>query len=254
MNPPGILTRLFRKGFLLRSAPKDKVAALQRATGIQFSNPDILRQALTHRSYLHENSGKSADANGRMEFLGDSVLGLVANEFLYRRYPLAEEGELTKMKSLLVSKAVLARRGRAMRLGQFLFLSEAEEESGGRERTSIIADSFEAVIGAIYLDRGLDEAGRFIHEQLLRHASKIIQDSKHRNYKSILQEYVQGEFRVHPHYRLLSEHGPEHEKLFTIEVSVKKKALGSGTGKNKKEAEQSAARDALSKLELLGKQ
>ncbi len=253
MNPPGILARFFKKGLLLRSAPKDRVAELQRTIGIQFNNPEILRQALTHRSYLHENSEGEGESNGRMEFLGDSVLGLVANEFLYGRYPLAEEGELTKMKSLLVSKAILARRGRAMRLGHFLFLSESEVESGGRERTSIVADSFEAVIGAIYLDQGLEVASRFIHEYLLGDANKIIHDSKHRNYKSIFQEYVQGEFRVHPQYKVLSEDGPEHEKLFTVEVSVRKKVMGRGTGKNKKEAEQSAAREALAKLELLQK-
>ncbi|KPJ61510.1 MAG: hypothetical protein AMJ46_01790 [Latescibacteria bacterium DG_63] len=236
-----------------RPAPKDKVTELQRAIGIQFSNPEILRQALTHRSYLHENSEGESESNGRMEFLGDSVLGLVVNEFLYSRYPLAEEGELTKMKSLLVSKAVLARRGRAMRLGQFLFLSEAEIESGGRESTSIVADSFEAVIGGIFLDQGLDVASKFIHEHLLRDANKTIQDSEHTNYKSIFQEYVQGEYRVHPQYRVLSEEGPEHEKLFTVEVSIKKKVFGRGSGKNKKEAEQYAAREALAKLELLNK-
>lgn len=253
MSPPGIFTRFLRKGLLLRSTPKDKVAELQRALGIRFDNTEILRQALTHRSYLHENSEAAGESNGRTEFLGDSVLGLVVNEHLYGRYPLADEGELTKMKSLLVSKAILARRGRAMRLGRFLFLSEAEVESGGRERTSIVADSFEAIIGAIFLDQGLGVAKKFIHDRLLCDGTKIIHDSKHRNYKSIFQEYVQGEYRVHPHYRVLSEAGPEHEKLFTVEVSVKKNVLGSGTGKNKKEAEQAAAREALTKLELLHK-
>ncbi|UCF77750.1 MAG: ribonuclease III [Candidatus Eiseniibacteriota bacterium] len=253
MSPRGILARFFKKGLLLRPVPKDRVAELQRLMGIGFENPEILRQALTHRSYVHENPTRGTESNGRMEFLGDSVLGLVANQFLYARFPLAEEGELTKMKSLLVSKAVLARSGRAMRLGQFLFLSEAEVESGGRERTSIIADSFEAIIGAIFLDQGLGAAGKFINEHLLRDANKIIRDSKHRNYKSILQEYVQGEHRVHPRYRVLSEEGPEHEKLFTVEVTVQKRVLGRGTGKNKKEAEQAAAREALTRMELLNK-
>jgi ribonuclease-3 len=184
-----------------------------------------------------------------MELLGDSVLGLVVNEYLYRTFPDAEEGELTKMKSLLVSKAVLARRGRAMQLGKYLILGEGEVEAGGRDRTSIVADGFESVIGAIYLDQGIDGAKHFIHDQLICEAKKILSDSKHVNYKSELQEYIQGELRVHPDYRVLTESGPEHEKLFTVEVTVNRKILGRGSGKSKKEAEQAAARQALSKLD-----
>jgi ribonuclease-3 len=250
MNPLSDPLRLLKRVFSSPARSEDTVEELQQRIGIRFSNPGLLRQALTHKSYVHDNSGRGGESNGRMEFLGDSILGLVVNEFLYQQFPLAEEGELTKMKSLLVSKAVLARRARAMHIGRFLFLADAEVESGGRERTSIVADSLEALIGAIYLDRGLDVAKKFLHENLLRDAGKIIRDSKHTNYKSILQEYIQGEYRVHPAYRVLSEQGPEHEKLFTIEVSVNRKVLGRGIGKNKKEAEQAAARQAVVKLEL----
>ena len=250
MNPLSYPLRLLTRVFSSPVKSEDTVEKLQQRLGIRFSNPALLRQALTHKSYVHENSGKSEESNGRMEFLGDSVLGLVVNEFLYQQFPLSEEGELTKMKSLLVSKAVLARRARAMRIGHFLFLADAEVESGGRERTSIIADGLEALIGALYLDKGLDVVRKFLNENLLLDAGKIIRDSKHTNYKSILQEYIQGEYRIHPGYRVLSEQGPEHEKFFTVEVSVNRRVLGRGTGKNKKEAEQAAAREAVAKLEL----
>ena len=250
MNPLSSPLRLLKRAFSSTPRSENTVEELQQSMGIRFSNLDLLRQALTHKSYLHENSGEGGESNGRMEFLGDSVLGLVVNEFFYQQFPLAEEGELTKMKSLLVSKAVLARRARAMHIGRFLFLAEAEVETGGRERTSLLADGLEALIGAIYLDRGLDAAKKFLYEHLLCDAGKIIRDSKHTNYKSILQEYIQGEYRIHPDYRVLSEKGPEHEKLFTVEVSVHRKVLGKGTGKNKKEAEQAAARQAVAKLEL----
>jgi len=242
--------RFLKKTFLPSSEPGDAVEELQRRLGVKFNNPELLRQALTHKSYIHEKSGKGEDSNGRMEFLGDSVLGLVVNEFLYQQFPSAEEGELTKMKSLLVSKAVLARRARAMHIGHYLFLAEAEIECGGRERTSIVADGLEAVIGAVYLDKGPVVARKFLYDNLLCDAGKIIRDSKHTNYKSILQEYVQGEYRIHPSYRVLSEQGPEHEKFFTVEVAVNRRVLGRGTGKNKKEAEQAAAREALATLEL----
>ncbi|MCX5800396.1 MAG: ribonuclease III [Candidatus Eisenbacteria bacterium] len=253
MNPLSNPLRLLREVFSSHSRSKGTVEALQQKLGIRFNKPALLRQALTHKSYLHENSGKGEGSNGRMEFLGDSVLGLVVNEFLYQQFPLAEEGELTKMKSLLVSKAVLARRARAMHIGHFLFLADAEVESGGRERTSIVADSLEALIGAIYLDKGPDVVKKFLHENLLCDAEKIVGDSKHTNYKSILQEYIQGEFRIHPVYRVLCEKGPEHEKLFTVEVSANRRVLGRGSGKNKKEAEQAAAREAVAELELLTK-
>ncbi|MFH0777113.1 MAG: putative dsRNA-binding protein, partial [Candidatus Eisenbacteria bacterium] len=129
-----------------------------------------------------------------------------------------------------------------------------ETETGGRDRTSTVADTFEAVIGAVYIDQGIEAARRFIGEQLLVDARRIVRDSTHTNYKSILQEHIQGEHRVHPHYRVLSESGPEHEKLFTVQVSVRGRILGTGKGKSKKEAEQAAARHALDKLELLPKE
>lgn len=248
----GVLNKFFKKE---PSAPTEldgAVRSFQHKTGVRFNDAGLLRVALTHGSYVHEHPDTGLESMGRMELLGDSVLGLVVNEYLYKEFPGEEEGELTKMKSLLVSKAVLARRGRSMRLGHFLLLGEGEVDAGGRDRTSIVADGFESVIGAIYLDQGLEGARRFIDDTLLREASRILADSKHINYKSLLQEQIQGEMRVHPEYRVLSETGPEHEKQFTVEVAVKRKVFGRGTGKSKKEAEQAAARQALAELENRG--
>jgi ribonuclease III len=225
------------------------IAAFERKVGMRFHDRAILEQALTHRSFLGSNGGDPSRSNERLEFLGDAVLELVVIEHLYGDYPIDREGELTKKKSLLVSKGVLALRAEKMGLGSFILLSESERDSGGRERASILADAFEAVVGAIYLDRGIGEARRFIREQLLRTASSILEDRAHLNYKSLLQEYVQAKHKTHPRYRVVTEVGPDHMKLFTVEVSVRGMLLGKGQGRNKKEAEQNAAGDALGKLQ-----
>jgi ribonuclease-3 len=173
------------------------------------------------------------------------VLGLVTSEFLYRLYPNEHEGHLTKIKSLLVSKAILSRRALAMGLGRFVLMSHSEVESGGRQRLSILADAFEAVLGAIYLDQGFEAAREFIDRWLLRDSSAITSDERHVNYKSHLQEYVQSTYHTHPVYRIRSEYGPDHSKHFNVDVMVGRRVLGSGKGRNKKEAEQAAARGAL---------
>jgi ribonuclease-3 len=215
---------------------------------LPFRDLDLLALALTHRSYVHSSPNAPRESNERLEFLGDSVLGLVVTEHLYRLYPDEHEGQLTKTKSLLVSKAILSRRALAMGLGRFVLMSHSEVESGGRQRLSILADAFEAVIGAIYLDLGYDAARQFIERWLLREVGAIMSDKRHTNYKSQLQEYVQSTWRTHPIYHIRSEMGPDHSKMFMVEVLVGRRALGHGKGSNKKEAEQAAARDALEKV------
>jgi ribonuclease-3 len=223
------------------------LADFQREYGIRFTSEAQLKLALTHRSYLHVTGQR--DSNERLEFLGDSVLGLVTSEHLYRAHPGEHEGQLTKTKSLLVSKAILSRRALAMGLGRFVLMSHSEMESGGRQRLSILADAFEAVIGAIYLDQGFEAARSFIERWLLRDTRAIVADKRHTNYKSHLQEYVQSTYRTHPVYRIRSEVGPDHSKQFMVEVIVGRRTLGEGKGRNKKEAEQAAARDALERVE-----
>ncbi|HET7224443.1 MAG TPA: ribonuclease III, partial [Candidatus Eisenbacteria bacterium] len=221
------------------------LAEFQKHFGITFHDPELLKLALTHRSYLSVTGQGPRESNERLEFLGDSVLGLVTSEFLYRSHPNEHEGQLTKTKSLLVSKAILSRRALAMGLGRFVLMSHSEVESGGRQRLSILADAFESVLGAVYLDQGFEPARQFVEHHLLRDTREITQDKRHTNYKSHLQEYVQSTWRTHPVYRIRSEIGPDHSKHFLVEVLVGKRVLGEGRGRNKKEAEQAAARDAL---------
>jgi ribonuclease-3 len=179
------------------------------------------------------------------------VLELVVNEYLFGRYPGQQEGELTKMKSLLVSRTVLADQAKRLSLGRFLFLSDAERDSGGSFRASILADGFEAVIGAIYLDGGLGQARRFVEEQLLVDVDYILGSRSHVNYKSVLQESVQERLKTYPRYRIASETGPDHRKVFTVEVAVRGEQVGLGKGTNKKRAEQAAAQNALERVGLL---
>lgn len=233
------------------SDSEDPVERCQKALAIRFQDPSRLRQALTHRSFLGESGGAAMHSNERMEFLGDSVLELVVNDFLYRRFPEDREGDLTKKRSLLVSRGVLARKASVLELGRFVLLSDAERESGGRLRASILADAFEAIIGAVYLDQGLEAARSFIRSALLDDADETLSDLAHFNFKSLLQEYVQSTSRTQPRYRVRSEEGPDHEKTFVVAVVVRGETLGTGTGKNKKEAEQNAAKDALTRLDQL---
>jgi ribonuclease-3 len=227
--------------------------AFQQRINLRFQDQGLLRQALTHRSFLGSNGGDPKLSNERIEFLGDAVLELAVIEFLYRTYPEDREGSLTKKKGLLVSRDVLAQCAERMGLGASILLSEAEGESGGRSRASILSDTFESVIGAIYLDQGLPEARIFVRHYLLQYADSILQDQSLSNHKSFLQEHVQARYKTHPRYRVVTESGPDHMKLFTVEVSVRGTLLGRGQGHNKKEAEQMAARDAISKLSVLDK-
>jgi ribonuclease-3 len=188
-----------------------------------------------------------------LEFLGDAVLELIVIEYLYTHYRDELEGDLTQKKSLLVSRSVLAERAERMGLGRYILMSEAERESGGATRSSILADTFEAILGAIYLDQGLEAARRFVHSRLLANAEHLLRDRDLRNYKSELQELIQSRFKIPPRYRVVKETGPEHRKVFTVQVELRGQVLGRGTGHNKKEAEQSAARDALERgLDTLG--
>jgi ribonuclease III len=226
--------------------------AFQKTIAISFNQPQLLQRALTHRSFLGGESVNLPASNERLEFLGDAVLELIVIDHLFRQYPDEREGELTQMKSLLVSKTVLADCAEAMNLGNFILLSQAERESGGGERQSILADTFEAILGALYLDGGISSAKEFVHRWLLEQSNKILQDTEKQNFKSILQERVQAQLRVHPRYRVISEKGPDHHKQFAIQVVVKGQVLGTGRGRNKKEAEQRAAREALDSEKLSG--
>jgi ribonuclease-3 len=228
-----------------------KYRELERKLGYRFSRPELLERALTHRSYVHSPENEGLRANERLEFLGDSVLGMVTSRFLFERFPDKSEGDLTKLKSTLVSEVNLSRTAKSISLGSFLNLSEEEERSGGRERNSIVSDAYEAVIGAVFLDGGLAPAQRMIQNQILKRFSEITSDQTLHNYKGELLEYMQALSMGLPRYEVLEEKGPDHQKRFTIAVSVKGKRIGQGVGNNKKEAEQKAARMALENIDLI---
>jgi len=224
---------------------------LKETLGYDFRNTELFVQALKHRSYLPIHNEKRLKSNERLELLGDAVLGLVVVEYLFHKYPNKEEGELTNMKSLFVSRKILAKIARALRLGQFLLLSDSEEKAGGRNRASINSDAIEAIIGAIYLDGGLAMAKEFIHNKMLSSFEEIISDEHHTNFKSMLLEYAQSQNLGSPIYSVRTVEGPDHEKVFTIDVRIQDEVLGFGTANSKKRAEQLAAQEALKNLYIL---
>lgn len=222
------------------SGKRDPLGEVETIIDYKFENRDLLKKALTHRSW--ENAGL---ANERLEFLGDAVLGLVVSEFLFGVFPNLNEGDLTKMKSSLVNESALTRVFSRFGLADYLYLSSEEEKSGGREKPSITADAMEAILGAIYLDGGLEKVSKVIDQLLLSDYENLINDESIYNYKGELLELVQIEGRGVPRYEVIEEIGPDHEKTFVVSVSVESEKIGTGKGTTKKEAEQKAAKMAL---------
>ncbi|MCE5315574.1 MAG: ribonuclease III [Armatimonadota bacterium] len=217
-----------------------------RKLQLDISDYALLGQALTHRSYIGESS--EAMSNERLEFLGDSVLGIIVAEYLYTQFPDRPEGELAKAKAVAVSEPILAESAKAMGLHQMILMSSGEEASGGRKRLSIMADTFEALVAVIYLDSGLESARLFI----LRALESILQDIERkehiRDYKTLLQEHTQGIHKKAPDYVVIDERGADHDKTFTVEAKLDGRLLGRGVGKSKKQAEQAAALQALKEV------
>jgi ribonuclease III len=223
-------------------------AAVETMLSYRFRDPHLLGQALVHRSHLHAYGDERIEANERLEFLGDAVLGLVTNAYLYLEYTDLEEGDLTRLKSKLVCGASLARVAQRLELGDHILMSRGEAATGGRDRDSILADAVEAIIGAVYLDGGLEAAQGVVERWLFDHADEILEHRALANDKSRLQEIVQARHRVPPRYRVLETTGPDHERIFTVEVLFGDRVLGIGRGANKKSAEQQAAGCALQRL------
>jgi ribonuclease-3 len=219
--------------------------------GHQIHSPHLFVEALLHRSYLQYQDLRNKKSNERLEFLGDSILNLIVGEYLYSRYPEAEEGELTKLRSRLVSRKALAVYARQLKLEEFMFLSSSAAQSLEKGSDSMLADAYEAVIAAIYLDAGFEAARKFVERQVLAAITSGILDTADQNYKSLLLEYAQAHGLGIPRYVILKEEGPDHDRTFTVEVMVSDKPCGIGTGKNKKEAEQSAAMMALERVHNL---
>ncbi len=224
-------------------SPVRGIDAFQKKIGYKFKNIALLQRALTHSSFANENRADKIYDNERLEFLGDSVLGMVTALYLFKKYPDEPEGELTKMRASLVCAGALCARAKSINLGAHLRLGHGEESGGGRERESILADAFEAVIGAIYIDSGEAAAGEFIKKFVLSNLSAG--DRAVMDYKTTLQEIVQKNRGEKLSYRVLESNGPDHERSFTVEVLINSNSVGCGSGHSKKEAEQMAAREAL---------
>ena len=229
-------------------SPEERMAAIEARLGWTFSRRDLLRDALTHRSYLNETKDERP-SNERLEFLGDSVLGLIVTDYLYARFPRLSEGELTNIRSALVRTETLAGFAREINLGGSLFVGRGEEQSRGRQRPAGLACAFEALLGAIYLDQGYETAARFALSFAVPALDDVLQLQLHRNGKSMLQELVQAQRQKTPSYHVVREVGPDHDKSFTVEVRVGEEVLGRGVASNKRAAEQLAAQDALELLE-----
>jgi ribonuclease III len=227
---------------------EELLRSFETAIGARIHDPHIFIQALKHRSYLSIGNEDRVRSYERLEFLGDLILNLITGEFLYNLFPNQEEGDLTKSKSLLVNKKILAQQAEILGLGRFILLSEGEEKSGGRLRASILSDVLESVIGAVYLDSGYDAARRFVLRHVLHNVEEILSDDLHFNYKGELLEWSQAQDWGIPVYMVINQEGPEHNKEFTVDVSIKQQVYGNGKGLTKKDAEQQAARQALKKI------
>ncbi len=221
--------------------------AIQSALGHAIQHEEYFIQALLHRSYL-QHTQTSARSNERLEFLGDSILNLIVAEYLYAAFPEAEEGELTKMRSRLVNRKALAAYARAIDLPRYILMSPSAAQSVGKGYDTISADTFEALIAALYLDGGYAAARRFVEHQVLSAVKKGSVTTSDQNFKSMLLEYAQSRSHGVPRYAIVKEEGPDHDRTFTVEVLLSSVRRGVGTGKNKKEAEQAAAREALARL------
>lgn len=219
---------------------RKELQSFERHVQIRFRRYDLLNLAFSHRSYANESGAHIAN-NEKLEFLGDSVLGLVIAEYLYELLPEAEEGRLAKIKSFVVSEDSLADVARNILIDEYILIGKGEEYSGGRQKKALLADALEAVIGAYFLDSGLAKVKRFILKYFIPEIQKVLENRHRKDYKTLLQEFLQKKYKIYPKYQLVKKTGPDHAKEFWIEVLVMERSFGPGRGRNKKEAEQKAA-------------
>ena len=221
---------------------------LQQKIGVTFREQSLLQQAFQHSSFINENPDSTILDNERLEFLGDAVLNLIVAEKIFQESPNRTEGELTVIRTSLIREDTLAQLAIELNLGEYLHLGKGEETSGGRQRQSNLADVFESLIGAIFLDQGLDAARSFVLNRLDSHLTTTKRGRAGQNYKAKLQEFTQATCKQLPAYRVVESSGPDHDKQFTVEVTLEGKVLGTGSGKSKKTAEMEAARSACEKM------
>lgn len=223
---------------------------LEKKIGFQFKDPALLKQALTHRSYLNEFKNQKIESNERLEFLGDVVLSFVISSWLFNEFPDFHEGKLTSLRSNLVNTGALAKIAQQLEIGDYLLLSRGEKEAQGQTNPTLLANALEALLGAIFLDQGLETAKNFIKEHFQGLLREIIRSGRLKDYKSLLQEKAQAKTGQSPVYKIIKEDGPEHNKVFTVDVLIEGQILAQGVGLSKQKAEQKAAQKALEKLSL----
>lgn len=229
------------------------LAVLEERLNIRFRDKSLLQRALTHRSFLNENPEIEWEDNERLEFLGDAVIDFIVAEYLYHRFPEMHEGELTAVRSNLVRRRTLAMFARQIGLGEHLLIGVGEENTGGRERDGVLCAAFEALVGAIYLDQGLETARQFVIQFVEERLTAAVEEALHKDAKSRLQEWSQGTLQVTPRYVTVRTEGPDHAKVFTVEVHIGPVIAGRGKGSSKQAAAQAAAQDALSRLDEIVK-
>lgn len=222
---------------------------LEKKLSITFKNKELLENVMVHRSFLNEHKDFHLQSNEKLEFLGDSVLSLITSIYLYKQFPDLEEGDYTDIKAAIVRTESLAEVGEKLDLGAYLYLSKGEEKGQGRENMNLLADCFEALVAAIFIDHGFDKAYDFVLKYLFKNTlENIVKKKLYLSPKSRLQEYMQAKYKSLPLYTVLEEKGPEHKKMFKVQVSNKDKVLAVGTGTSKKMAEEQAAKNALEKV------
>jgi ribonuclease-3 len=237
-------------GIVLDKVRLDALKTFTKKLKIPLGDGYILNEALTHKSYTHERKMKAGSHNEKLEFLGDSVLGLIISEHVFHSYPEVTEGGLSKVKSVIVSANILSEKAQKIDLGDYILLGKGEEKSGGRQRPALLADAIEAVIGAIYLEGGLVAARKFVLEMLAEDVDHVFSGRMEKDYKTLLQEHYQKTYKLAPRYDIVREWGPDHNRSFEAACIVQGKTLATGVGKNKKEAEQVAAQEAVKKLQI----
>ncbi len=230
------------------SLRRKELSRFEKKAGLRFRRADMLNLAFCHRSYANEHKQLTHN-NERLEFLGDSILGLVVADYLFRELPDRPEGDLARIKSFVVSEDSLEELALQLNLDRYILMGKGEENSGGRRKKAILADTMEAVFGACYLDLGFKEARRFILFLLVPQIEKVLDNRHKRDFKTLLQEFCQKKWRDYPHYKLVKASGPDHDRTFSVEVYIKEEVRGRGLGKSKKEAEQQAAEEAYSAIQ-----
>lgn len=235
--------------FVIKPDRRKELKKLEERLHVRFRRLQFLEEALSHSSFVNELSEPGQPHNEKLEFLGDAVLELVISHELFANYPTYYEGELTKLRAAVVSKPTLARIAKKMHIGKYMRLGKGEEMGGGRKRNSLLADALEAIIGAVYLDRGLKAAREFVIRHFSGEIDRLDHDRHKMDFKSILQEITQSKFQTLPRYTVISEIGPPHDRTYEVLLRINDEPYGTGRGRNKKEAQQDAARLALRKLQ-----